>query len=77
MVFLENVYMILDPYTESPHSICLGGNCCCCGKPVCADRNCSIFYGKRFCFYCAKKYIDAFPEEICKEINNMKQEDST
>ena len=71
MVFLENVYMIDDPYTESPHSICLGGKCSNCGVSVCADPQCSIFYTKRFCSRCAQQYISVFPQELHKEIMQM------
>ncbi|KAF4669641.1 cysteine-rich, DPF motif domain containing 1 [Perkinsus olseni] len=57
MVFLEEVYSLQSPFsgtTDSP-VIVLGGECSCCGRKVCTDAACSVFYKKRYCRECVMK----------------------
>ncbi|KAF4759268.1 cysteine-rich, DPF motif domain containing 1 [Perkinsus olseni] len=40
--------------TDSP-VIVLGAECSCCGRKVCTDAACSVFYKKRYCRECVMK----------------------
>ncbi|EER14349.1 hypothetical protein Pmar_PMAR028051, partial [Perkinsus marinus ATCC 50983] len=40
--------------TDSP-VIVLGGECSSCGRKVCTDNRCSVFYKKRYCRECIMK----------------------
>ncbi|KAH7832071.1 putative Cysteine-rich domain [Monocercomonoides exilis] len=72
MAFLEDAYMIIDPFTTCSHSICVGGKCASCFRAVCADSKCSLFFSKRFCAECCRKNCDMFPEILLGEIRQMR-----
>ena len=33
--------------------------------------NCSLYYSRRFCVKCVRKYRDEFPQELKKEIEKL------
>lgn len=70
MVFLENCYVIPNPFVArgSEDFIVLGSNCCACDQSVCQGAQCSVFYTKRFCRDCAKANIGELPAQVALKI---------
>jgi len=62
--FLEDVYMISDPFCAKQRPVALGSDCQSCGKMVCPD--CSLFYTKRFCLACCRREASSFPLQLHK-----------
>lgn len=67
-------YLTRDPF--SPRSkrqlLILGSVCSMCKKDACVKPECSIFYSKFFCSFCARKYIEHFPVCIQEKIKKIK-----
>uniref|UniRef100_H2ZQU6 Cysteine-rich DPF motif domain-containing protein 1 n=1 Tax=Ciona savignyi TaxID=51511 RepID=H2ZQU6_CIOSA len=65
---LEEAFVILDPFVPTKDFLVLGGHCSVCNAVVCVDRNCSLFYCRRFCRRCALSNSQEFPTAITKEL---------
>mmetsp|Transcript_21306 Transcript_21306/g.36588 ORF Transcript_21306/g.36588 Transcript_21306/m.36588 type:complete len:108 (-) Transcript_21306:725-1048(-) len=72
MVFLEEAYVIRDPFCPEPRPVFLGAHCVSCKEAVCP--NCSVFYGVRFCLSCANKTMEALPDEVQKEVSRRRSQ---
>lgn len=70
ITFLENCYMMKDPFQSAGTKsfLLLGSECVACKRVVCQASSCSIFYTKRFCLDCARSSIEEFPPEMQKRI---------
>mmetsp|Transcript_32249 Transcript_32249/g.64009 ORF Transcript_32249/g.64009 Transcript_32249/m.64009 type:complete len:124 (-) Transcript_32249:28-399(-) len=68
----EEVFSIRNPFPEEGcASICLGGKCSKCRKPVCVDEGCSVFYGVRVCRLCVNPL--SYPSQMRAELEKMKK----
>lgn len=69
-VFLEDAYIMKDPFSPPGKGQCLmiAGDCSMCNKSVCCSSECSIFYVKRFCMSCVRKNLGYFPPLITNKI---------
>lgn len=69
-VFLEEGYIIKDPFSPPDKRQCLliAGDCSMCGKAVCCSSDCSLFYVKRYCVLCARKNSAYFPPQVINKI---------
>ncbi|NXX41310.1 CDPF1 protein, partial [Tricholaema leucomelas] len=75
LVILEDSYVMKDPFTpDKSRFLILGSHCSLCGRSVCVDAECSLFYSKRFCLPCVKKNLKAFPLEIQEDIAKRKSQ---
>ncbi|XP_048209882.1 cysteine-rich DPF motif domain-containing protein 1 [Perognathus longimembris pacificus] len=69
VVLLEESYVMRDPFAvDKGQFLVLGARCGVCGRLVCAGPECSLFYSKRFCLPCVRKHIDAFPQELRRDV---------
>eukprot|EP00916_Digyalum_oweni_P002280 GHVL01004159.1.p1 GENE.GHVL01004159.1~~GHVL01004159.1.p1 ORF type:complete len:120 (-),score=11.83 GHVL01004159.1:118-477(-) len=67
--YLEPVFALRSPFSgATSRSIAVGALCCECGRQVCLQESCSIFFTKRFCRDCIVNNRDAFPPAERREI---------
>ncbi|KAJ1492348.1 cysteine-rich domain-containing protein [Baffinella frigidus] len=71
LVFVEDVYMTVDPFAQTPMPLCLGGKCVICTRKVC--MGCSTFYTKRFCSDCGPLLLSAgvLPPEMAQTVKSL------
>ncbi|KAE8746372.1 hypothetical protein FOCC_FOCC006867 [Frankliniella occidentalis] len=71
-VFLEDGYIIRDPFSPPGNRQCLliAGDCSMCGKAVCCSNECSLFYVKRFCLKCVRVNIGYFPSQVTAKLKS-------
>ncbi|XP_041457785.1 cysteine-rich DPF motif domain-containing protein 1-like [Lytechinus variegatus] len=69
IVLLEEAYVMKDPFTPENRHLTIGGHCSECNKPVCVNKDCSIFYTRRFCLDCVLENFQEFPKEVQQEVN--------
>ncbi|XP_078273064.1 cysteine-rich DPF motif domain-containing protein 1 [Rhinoraja longicauda] len=75
IVLLEKCYTMNDPFiSQKDRFLIIGSHCSLCDKTVCVGQECSLFYTKRFCIPCVKKYIEQFPEEIQLDLRKKKHQ---
>ncbi|XP_032893554.1 cysteine-rich DPF motif domain-containing protein 1 isoform X1 [Amblyraja radiata] len=75
IVLLEKCYTMNDPFiSQKDRFLIIGSHCSLCNKIVCVGQECSLFYTKRFCIPCVKKYIEQFPEEIQSDLRKKKHQ---
>ncbi|KXZ41963.1 hypothetical protein GPECTOR_233g536 [Gonium pectorale] len=66
VAFLEEGWLVVDPFSVKARPLLLGAPCSVCTRPVCTADTCSTFYAKRFCVHCAREHIAAFPPPVIK-----------
>ena len=64
IVFMEDSFLLRDPFSGGCRVVCLGSFCRICGEQVCASQTCSLFYVHRFCGKCALENVKAFPDQL-------------
>ena len=69
--FREECYSVMDPFRPPNQRLPLvvGGKCSECERDVCMA--CSLYYSRRFCVKCVRKYREEFPKELSKEIGKL------
>jgi hypothetical protein len=72
VVFIEDCYLIMDPFSPDKQPLCVGSHCVQCQAQVCTSPSCSIFYAHRFCRTCLEPMLHEFPLEI-KQAFDAKQ----
>ncbi|KAJ8262354.1 hypothetical protein GJAV_G00165480 [Gymnothorax javanicus] len=73
IVLLEECFVMKDPFCpEKEKFLILGSTCSLCGKTVCVDAGCSLYYTKRFCLRCVREHLDQFPPQIQDELEKKK-----
>ncbi|XP_020757758.2 cysteine-rich DPF motif domain-containing protein 1 isoform X1 [Odocoileus virginianus] len=73
VILLEESYVMRDPFTpDKGRFLIVGSRCSVCSKLVCVDPECSLFYSKRFCLPCVQDNMDAFPQEIQRDLEKRK-----
>ena len=68
VLFLEDCYLITDPFDASRQPLCVGSHCSVCQSAVCASPSCSVFYTARFCRRCVELHRSRFPAEVLKAL---------
>lgn len=64
VVFIEEVYVMDNPFSQDKELLVLGGHCSICNCCVCVDETCSLFHGKRFCTSCIQRDDGSIPHEL-------------
>lgn len=59
-------YVMRDPWAAPGRGqlLLLGSDCALCGRPVCQDATCSVFFARRFCLSCARARAEEFPQQL-------------
>lgn len=68
-------YIMKDPFSPPGKGeiLVIGADCTICGKAVCINKECSLFYVKTFCLICANNAIETFPIEIKSKLVKLKK----
>lgn len=72
--YREKCYIMQDPFRPQSERLPLvvGAPCSECEKKmVCMD--CSLFFSRRFCVKCVRRYESDFPHQLGKEIKKLKE----
>ena len=67
----EPGYVMRDPFSARGAGqlmLLLGADCALCGRAVCQDAGCSLFYVRRFCLPCARERVSEFPPQLRDKI---------
>lgn len=67
-------YVMKDPFSPPGKGeiLVLGADCSRCERPVCINKECSMFFKKTFCLDCARTSIEIFPVEIKNKVVQVK-----
>ena len=77
VTFLEDAYVMRDPFVAPPRDrksarspLCLGAPCRLCGRAVCSLPSCSLFYAVRMCRTClTPAVVRQLPAQVaCRSI---------
>mmetsp|Transcript_3609 Transcript_3609/g.3718 ORF Transcript_3609/g.3718 Transcript_3609/m.3718 type:complete len:118 (+) Transcript_3609:335-688(+) len=79
IIFLEDVYLIKDPFIETGliMPIAVGGKCAICQNDVCMDNSCSIFYKEQYCANCLHTHAADLPSEVINIFNKRSNTNQT
>ena len=68
----ETSYVMRDPFSARARCqlpVVLGADCARCGRAVCQDAGCSVFYTRRFCLPCARERAGEFPPQLQEKLS--------